>query len=65
MFKTARKLLDWVQGSPSPQKYDTRMEMVYSYELELLRLAAFNKGARADAQQRLKSFNAWRLREGK
>ena len=39
MFKTARKLLDWVQGSPSPQKYDTRMEMVYSYELELLRLA--------------------------
>ena len=65
MFKTARKLLDWVQGSPSPQKYDMRMEMVYSYELELLRVAAFIKGALADAQKRLKSFNAWRLREGK
>lgn len=45
---------------PEPN-YDTRLELVYSYELNLLRVAAFNKGKRAEAQKKLKEFTVWRL----
>lgn len=47
------------------QEYDTRQEMVYSYELELLRIAAFNKGEREEAIKKLKTFTSWRLSNGK
>ena len=39
------RLLDFIKGSPSPKpigkepKYDMRTELVYSYELNLLRTA--------------------------
>lgn len=57
-----RKLLSFFKKSPAPQTvYDTRMEMVYSYELQLLRLAAWEKGEREEALKKLKTFTAWRL----
>lgn len=56
------KLLSFFKKSPTQQAvYDTRMEMVYSYELQLLRLAAWEKGEREDALKKLKTFTAWRL----
>ena len=57
------RLLNFFKGkSPTPKPvYDTRMEMVYSYELQLLRLAAWEKGEREGALKKLKTFTAWRL----
>ncbi len=57
------RLLNFFKGkSPTPKPvYDTRMEMVYSYELQLLRLAAWEKGEREEALKKLKTFTAWRL----
>lgn len=45
--------------------YDTRQEMVYTYELNLLRIAAFEKGRREEAIKKLKTFMNWRLSNGK
>jgi hypothetical protein len=59
-------LLKRIKGSPSPKpKYDEVRTVVYTYELELLRVAAFNKGERKDAINKLKAFQAWRLSNGK
>lgn len=61
------KLLNFIKGSPSPKpigkepKYDTRTELVYSYELNLLRVAAYQRGKRQEAIKKLKDFTAWRL----
>ncbi len=62
-----RRLIDLFRGkSPSPKhQYDMRTEMVYSYELNLLRVAAFNKGEREEAIKKLRAFSAWRLANGK
>lgn len=61
------KLLDFIKGSPSPKpigkepKYDMRTELVYSYELNLLRVAAYQKGKRQEALKKIKDFVAWRI----
>lgn len=62
-----KKLLERIKGSPSPKpigkepKYDMRTEVVYSYELNLLRTAAYQKGKRQEALKKIKEFMAWRL----
>ena len=61
------KLLDLFKGkSPKPNaNYSERMEMVYSYELSLLRAYMTQKGQRPEIAKKLKAFNAWRLSNGK
>lgn len=59
-------LLKRIKGSPSPKlKYDERIEMVYSYELNLLRAYMTNKGQRPEIAKKLRDFQAWRLSCGK
>lgn len=62
MFK---KLLDRIKGSPTPKRYDMRTEMVYSYEINLLRAYMTHKGQRPEIERKLKAFLAWRLANGK
>lgn len=62
MFK---KLLDRIKGSPTPKRYDMRTEMVYSYEINLLRAYMTHKGQRPEIERKLKAFSAWRLANGK
>lgn len=60
-----RKLIDKIKGSSTPKRYDTRQEMVYSYELNLLRAYMTHKGERPEIERKLKAFSAWRLQNGK
>lgn len=61
------KLLDFIKGSPSPKPievkpiYDTSKVLIYTYEYNLLRVAAFERGKRREAIKKLKTFVAWRL----
>lgn len=59
------KLLDFFRGKSPTPKYDTRTEMVYSYELNLLRAYMTHKGLRPEIERKLKAFSAWRLANGK
>lgn len=60
------RLLDLLRGkSPTPKpQYDTRTEMVYSYELNLLRSFIAHKEKRPEIARKLKAFNAWKLDRG-
>lgn len=58
-----RKLLDWIKSSPTPKpKY--RLITIPLEEYELLQIAAWNKGRRAEAQKKLKLLNAGKLNDG-
>lgn len=54
------KLLDKIKSSPAPT---TRFVCVPYEEYELLKVAAWNRGERAEAQKRLTTLMAWRLRK--
>lgn len=58
-----RKLLDWIKGSPVP-KPKTRFVLIPLEEYELLKLATWNKGQRSEAQKKLKTLNAWKIKNG-
>ena len=46
-------------------EYDTKKVMVYEYELKLLRQAAYCRGERKEAIDKIKAFTLWRLANGK
>lgn len=54
------KLLDKIKTSPAPT---TRFVCIPYEEYELLKVAAWSKGERAEAQKRLTTLMAWKLRE--
>lgn len=45
--------------------FDTRTEVVYTYELNLLRAYMARKGQRPEIARKLKDFYAWRLANAK
>lgn len=55
-----RRLLDKIKGSPAPKRF----VVIPAEEYDLLKVAAWNKGERAEAQRKLKTLNAWKLRNG-
>lgn len=55
-----RKLLDKIKGSPTPKRF----VVISAEEYDLLKVAAWEKGKRAEAQRKLKTLNAWKLRNG-
>lgn len=57
-----KKLLVKFKGlSPSPK---TRFVTIPLEEYELLKVATWQKGERAEAQRKLKTLNAWKMRNG-
>lgn len=54
------KLIDKIKASPTPR---TRFVTIPIEEYELLKLAAWNRGVRAEAQKRLKILMARKLNE--
>ena len=46
-------------------EYDTKKVVVYNYELELLRQAAYCRGKRKEALDKIKAFTLWRLQNGR
>ena len=55
-----RRLLDKIKGSPTPKRF----VVISAEEYDLLKVAAWEKGKRAEAQRKLKTLNAWKLRNG-
>ena len=53
------KLLEQIKTSPSPKT--TRFVTIPVEEYELLKVAAWKKGERAEAQRKLKTIYAWKL----
>ena len=54
-----KRLIDRIKGSPIK-----RFVTIPREEYELLQVAAWNKGERAEAQKKLKTLNAWKLKNG-
>ena len=55
-----KRLIDKIKGSPTPKRF----VVIPAEEYELLKVAAWQKGERADAQRKLKTLNAWKMRNG-
>lgn len=55
-----KRLIDKIKGSPTPKRFVT----IPAEEYELLKVAAWQKGERAEAQRKLKTLNAWKLSKG-
>jgi hypothetical protein len=55
-----KRLIDKIKGSPTPKRF----VVIPAEEYELLKVAAWEKGERAEAQRKLKTLNAWKIRNG-
>lgn len=55
-----KRLIDKIKGSPTPKRF----VVILAEEYELLKVAAWQKGERAEAQRKLKTLNAWKMRNG-
>lgn len=55
-----KRLIDKIKGSPTPKRF----VVIPAEEYELLKVAAWQKGERAEAQRKLKTLNAWKMRNG-
>ena len=55
-----KRLIDKIKGSPTPKRF----VVIPEEEYELLKVAAWQKGERVEAQRKLKTLNAWKMRNG-
>lgn len=55
-----KRLIDKIKGSPTPKRF----VVIPAEEYELLKVAAWQKGERVEAQRKLKTLNAWKMRNG-
>ena len=55
-----KRLIDKIKGSPTPKRF----VVIPAEEYELLKVAAWQKGERAEAQKKLQILNAWKLSKG-
>jgi hypothetical protein len=56
----SKRLIDKIKGSPTPKRF----VVIPAEEYELLKVAAWEKGKRAEAQRKLKTLNAWKMNNG-